>query len=90
MDKITYASLGNLGEDFHRAFDAALVHERKKLGAVHPMFIGGKPVKAKKPAAKKADGDTAAKPKATKAKAATKSKTAAKPKAAAKPKKAES
>ncbi|MGV2136855.1 type I DNA topoisomerase [Agrobacterium sp. 16-2014-1-2a] len=51
---------------------------------------GGKPAKAKKTAAKKADGDTAAKPKATKAKAATKSKTAAKPKAAAKPKKAES
>ncbi len=51
---------------------------------------GGKPAKAKKPAAKKADRDTAAKPKATKAKAATKSKTAAKPKAAAKPKKAES
>ncbi|WP_425627934.1 type I DNA topoisomerase [Agrobacterium tumefaciens] len=50
---------------------------------------GGKPAKAKKTAAKKADGDTAAKPKATKAKAATKSKTAAKPKAAAKPKKAE-
>ena len=49
---------------------------------------GGKPVKAKKTAAKKADGDAAAKPKATKAKAATKSKTAAKPKAAAKPKKA--
>lgn len=47
---------------------------------------GGKP--AKKTTAKKADGDAAAKPKATKAKAATKSKTAAKPKAAAKPKKA--
>ncbi|KIV69166.1 DNA topoisomerase I [Rhizobium sp. UR51a] len=49
---------------------------------------GGKPAKAKKTTAKKADGDAAAKPKATKAKAATKSKTAAKPKAAAKPKKA--
>jgi 1-pyrroline-5-carboxylate dehydrogenase len=46
MDKITYASLGNLGEDFHHAFDAALVHERKKFGATHPMFIGGKAVKA--------------------------------------------
>ncbi|MBB2904823.1 DNA topoisomerase-1 [Rhizobium sp. RAS22] len=42
---------------------------------------GGKPAKAKKTTAKKADGDAAAKPKATKAKAATKSKTAAKPKA---------
>lgn len=49
---------------------------------------GRKPAKAKKTTAKKADGDAAAKPKATKAKAATKSKTAAKPKAAAKPKKA--
>ncbi|MGV2065033.1 type I DNA topoisomerase [Agrobacterium sp. 22-226-1] len=49
---------------------------------------GGKPAKGRKTAAKKADGDAAAKPKATKAKAATKSKTAAKPKAAAKPKKA--
>lgn len=49
---------------------------------------GGKPAKATKTTAKKADGDAAAKPKATKAKAATKSKTAAKPKAAAKPKKA--
>ncbi|UXT40585.1 type I DNA topoisomerase [Agrobacterium tumefaciens] len=49
---------------------------------------GGKPAKGRKTTAKKADGDAAAKPKATKAKAATKSKTAAKPKAAAKPKKA--
>ncbi|CVI58203.1 MULTISPECIES: type I DNA topoisomerase [Agrobacterium] len=51
---------------------------------------GGKPAKGRKTAAKKADSDAAAKPKATKAKAkaATKSKTAAKPKAAAKPKKA--
>ena len=49
---------------------------------------GGKPAKGRKTTAKKADGDAAAKPKATKAQAATKSKTAAKPKAAAKPKKA--
>ena len=46
MEKITYASLGNLGEEFHRAFDAAIVHERKKLGDAHPMFINGKAVKA--------------------------------------------
>ncbi|MFK0383171.1 type I DNA topoisomerase [Agrobacterium sp. NPDC090273] len=50
----------------------------------------GKPAKAKKATAKSADGDTAAKPKATKAKTATKAKSAAKPKAAAKSKKAES
>ncbi|OOO26718.1 DNA topoisomerase I [Agrobacterium salinitolerans] len=49
---------------------------------------GGKPAKAKKTTAKKADGEAAAKPKTTKAKAATKSKASAKPKAAAKPKKA--
>lgn len=48
MDKITYASLGTLGEDFHRSFDAAVIHERKKLGDAHPMFINGKPVKAAK------------------------------------------
>lgn len=48
MEKITYASLGNLGEDFHRSFDAAVIHERKKLGESHPMFINGKAVKAAK------------------------------------------
>jgi 1-pyrroline-5-carboxylate dehydrogenase len=48
MEKITYASLSNLGEDFHRSFEAALVHERKKLGETHPLFINGKPVKAAK------------------------------------------
>ena len=48
MEKITYASLGNLGEDFHHSFEAALVHERKKFGEAHPMFINGKPVKAGK------------------------------------------
>lgn len=46
MEKITYASLGSLGEDFHKLFEAALVHERKKLGETHPLFIHGKPVKA--------------------------------------------
>src|SRR5436190_2993468 len=48
MEKITYAALGNLGEDFHQSFEAAVIHERKKLGAAHPMFINGKPVKAAK------------------------------------------
>ena len=48
MEKITYAALGNLGEDFHQSFEAAVIHERKKLGAAHPMFIYGKPVKAAK------------------------------------------
>lgn len=48
MEKITYASLASLGEDFHRSFEAALVHERKKLGESHPMFIAGKAAKAAK------------------------------------------
>ena len=48
MDKITHASQGALGEDFHRSFEAAVIHERKKLGDAHPMFINGKPVKAGK------------------------------------------
>jgi 1-pyrroline-5-carboxylate dehydrogenase len=48
MEKITYSSLATLGEDFHRSFDNALVHERKRLGDTHTMFIGGKGVKAAK------------------------------------------
>jgi 1-pyrroline-5-carboxylate dehydrogenase len=47
MEKITYASLGSLGEDFHQAFDAALKQLRARLGATHPIFIEGKPIKAK-------------------------------------------
>lgn len=46
MDKITYASLGSLGDEFHREFDTALNHARHRLGAVHPMIIGGKGRKA--------------------------------------------
>src|SRR5436190_22571840 len=42
MQKITYASLGSLGEDFHRSFDTALEQVVAKLGATHPMFIEGK------------------------------------------------
>src|SRR5882762_8562719 len=47
MDKITYASLGSLGEDFHRTFDAALKQARERLGRAHPMYIEGKPKKAR-------------------------------------------
>ena len=47
MEKITYASLGALGEDFHSAFEAALHHEQKKFGQSHPLFINGHPVHSK-------------------------------------------
>jgi 1-pyrroline-5-carboxylate dehydrogenase len=48
MEKITYASLGSLGEEFHRSFEEAVVRERKKFGESHPLFINGKPVKSAK------------------------------------------
>ncbi len=47
MEKITYASLGSLGEDFHQAFQGALAYEQKKLGRTHSLFIRGRKTKAK-------------------------------------------
>jgi len=47
MQKITYASLGSLGEEFHHAFDQALKQVQTRLGATHPLFIEGKAKKAK-------------------------------------------
>src|SRR3954463_6940388 len=41
MEKITYSSLTQLGEDFHRAFEAALSHQQKRFGQAHPLFING-------------------------------------------------
>ena len=41
MEKITYASLGTLGEDFHRAYESALGHEHKKLGQTHSLILNG-------------------------------------------------
>lgn len=41
MQKITYASLGSLGEDFHQAFEHALKHTEDRLGRTHPIFIKG-------------------------------------------------
>lgn len=41
MEKITYASLDTLGEEFHRAFESALSHQQKRFGHSHPLFIGG-------------------------------------------------
>jgi 1-pyrroline-5-carboxylate dehydrogenase len=43
MEKVTYASLGSLGEDFHRSFDAALAGLEAKLGRTHPFYIGDRP-----------------------------------------------
>ena len=47
MDKITYASLGSLGSEFHETFDAAIGHVHEDLEETHPLFIGGKPRKSK-------------------------------------------
>ena len=47
MDKITYSSLGSLGQEFHETFDAAIGHVREELGESHPMYIGGRAKKAK-------------------------------------------
>src|SRR5262245_30548154 len=47
MEKITYASLNSLGEDFHRAFEEALSYEQKRLGRTHPLYIHGQKKKAK-------------------------------------------
>jgi 1-pyrroline-5-carboxylate dehydrogenase len=47
MEKITYASLGSLGEDFHSAFDGALSYELKKIGRTHALSIRGQKKKAK-------------------------------------------
>lgn len=41
MEKLTYTTLGSLGEDFHQAFDAALAYEHKRLGRPHPLVIRG-------------------------------------------------
>ena len=41
MEKLTYTTLGSLGEEFHQAFDAALAYEHKRLGRPHPLVIRG-------------------------------------------------
>jgi 1-pyrroline-5-carboxylate dehydrogenase len=47
MEKITYASLGSLGEDFHLTIERALKQVRDKLGATHPMYLEGKAKKSR-------------------------------------------
>lgn len=46
MEKVTYASLGSLGEEFHSAFERALSDVRERLGLPYPLYIGGKAKKA--------------------------------------------
>ena len=41
MEKITYASLERLGDDFHRSFESALSHQQKRFGQSHPLFVNG-------------------------------------------------
>jgi 1-pyrroline-5-carboxylate dehydrogenase len=41
MQKITYASLGSLGDDFHQAFEGALRHSEEKLGRAFPLILRG-------------------------------------------------
>ena len=48
MEKITYASLSSLGEDFHQAFDLAVAKVRTELGQAHPLFINGRPKKSRR------------------------------------------
>src|SRR5476651_312323 len=49
MEKITYASLSSLGDEFHRSFDAAADSLKSQLGRTHPMFIGGKARVSRRP-----------------------------------------
>ncbi|MDB6023956.1 MAG: Aldehyde Dehydrogenase [Verrucomicrobiales bacterium] len=47
MEKITYASLGSLGEEFHSQFDAALSKLTRTFGKTHSLLIDGKLEKGK-------------------------------------------
>jgi 1-pyrroline-5-carboxylate dehydrogenase len=47
VEKITYASLGSLGDEFHKEFDAALDRVAKQLGKAHTLEVGGKPLKGR-------------------------------------------
>jgi 1-pyrroline-5-carboxylate dehydrogenase len=44
--RLTYATMFNPPEELHERFERALVTMRSRLGATHPMFIGGKDVPA--------------------------------------------
>jgi len=42
--KVTYTSTNVDLDEFHRAFDAALIRLRASLGNTHPLYIAGQPV----------------------------------------------
>ena len=44
--RLTYATMFNPPEELHERFEKALATMRGRLGATHPMFIGGKDVPA--------------------------------------------
>ena len=49
MQKITYATLGSLGDDFHREFESALKHERRRLGGKFFSHVNGQALKSRGP-----------------------------------------
>ena len=44
--RLTYATMFNPPEEMHERFERALATMRGRLGATHPMFIGGKDIQA--------------------------------------------
>ncbi len=42
--KLTYATMYNLPEEFHKSFDGSVAKLKKNLGKEYPMFINGKDV----------------------------------------------
>ncbi|MDB6058889.1 MAG: Aldehyde Dehydrogenase, partial [Verrucomicrobiales bacterium] len=47
VEKITYASLGSLGEEFHQQFDAALNRITDRFGLLHTLDVAGKALKGR-------------------------------------------
>ncbi len=47
MEKITYASLGSLGDSFHQAFDAAWARLESNTDNTFPNYINDLPIKAR-------------------------------------------
>jgi 1-pyrroline-5-carboxylate dehydrogenase len=47
MEKITYASLGSLGDSFHQSFEAAWSSLESSTGNTFPLYINDQPVKTR-------------------------------------------